>query len=116
MNKKLREAVSHDIHVINEKFLDEITSTAKFDDFEKLIAKHSIHTCGSNLKTRVDLCVKSNETVATNKTESKFLIKSLGDDGSGKVKMKVKGKKSSIYYYFQHQYFNLYTNVKAAPL
>jgi len=116
MNKKLREAVSHDIHVISEKFLDEITSTAKFDDFEKLIAKHSIHTCGSNLKTRVDLCVKSNETVATNKTESKFLIKSLGDDGSGKVKMKVKGKKRSIYFYFQHQYFNLYTNEKAAPL
>ena len=91
MNKKLREAVSLDIHIISENFLDEITSTSKFEDFEKLITKHKIHTCGSDLKTRVDLCVKSNETITNKTEESKFLIKSLGD-GSGKVKMKVKGK------------------------
>jgi hypothetical protein len=105
MNKKLREAVSHDIHVISEKFLDEITCSAKFDDFEKLIAKHSIHTCGSNLKTRVDLCVKSNETVSSNASESKFLIKSLGDGGSGKVKMKVKGKKIKSIFVFSMSIF-----------
>ena len=90
MNKKLKEAVSLDIHVISEKFLDEITSTTNFEEFEKLILKHKLHTCGSDLKKRVDLCVQSNETSASNSAESKFLIKSLGD-GSGKVKMKVKG-------------------------
>ena len=90
MNKKLKEAVSYDIHVISENFLDEINSTAKYEDLEKLIFKHSIHTCGSDLKTRVDLCLKSNTDVKTNAAEAKFLIKSSGD-GSAKIKMKVKG-------------------------
>ena len=92
MNKKLREAVSLDIHVIGEKFLDEIGSTIKSDELINLILKHSVHTCGSVLKTRIDLCVKSNDKVKADKLETKYAIKSLGD-GSGKVKMKVKGTK-----------------------
>ena len=90
MNKKLREAVSHNIHVIGEKFLDELSSGVKLEDMEKVILNHNLHTCGSDLKVRIDLCRTSNERVKTDAVESKFAIKSLGD-GSGKIKMKVKG-------------------------
>jgi poly [ADP-ribose] polymerase len=94
MNKKMREAVAHDIHVIGEAFLDEIKSFHKAEDLKGLILKHCIHAgCGSDLETRIALCAKTMSEVskAEERVEKKFAIKSLGDDGTGKVKMKIKG-------------------------
>ena len=92
MNKKMRDAQLLGIHVISEKFIDEITSpeSSKGVDLEKLILKHNIASWGSDLKARMDYCIKTNQTSEAESLEAKFSMKSVGD-GTGKMKMKVQG-------------------------
>jgi poly [ADP-ribose] polymerase len=93
LTKKVKEAKSNKVHVVSEAFLDEfaVDKIAANDsvNLESLIEKYSICDWGSDLKTRMDLCVKSHEQKALDK-EQKYSLKSATGDGSGKIKMKMK--------------------------
>jgi poly [ADP-ribose] polymerase 1 len=89
--KKVQDAKSNDVHVIDEAFLNEINTcdTSKVDLLE-MITRHSLATWGSDLKTRIELSRETYEKAIEEANESRFSLKSVGD-GSGKIKMKVKG-------------------------
>lgn len=88
MSKKVKESKLHDVHVVGEEFLKDLSSSDTNKDIEQLITKNNIGSWGSDLKARIKLSIESNEKVTTEKVEAKFANKSIGD---GKVKMKVKG-------------------------
>jgi poly [ADP-ribose] polymerase 1 len=89
--KKVEDAKSSDVHVIDEAFLNEInTCDPSKVDLLEMINKHNLATWGSDLKTRIAFCRETYEKAVEEANEQRFSLKSVGD-GSGKIKMKVKG-------------------------
>ena len=89
LGKKVLEAQQLDIHVISEKFLDDLCQLPrnKIDALE-LMNKHNIGSWGSDWKTRIDLCAQFNEALIKSTSENRFKSKSSVD---GVMKMKIKG-------------------------
>ena len=91
--KKIRDCESCKVHVVDEAICDELEKPLNPKtplDIDSLIAKYHISTwTPEDLKTRMETCVKAHESKEVDKSD-KYSIKSLGD-GSGKIKMKVKG-------------------------
>jgi hypothetical protein len=89
--KKIDQAQTLDVHVIDEKFLQDLVDKPvdQLGNIEDLILKHNLATWGSDLKTRIQTCIGLNELhekLKRDNKESKFSIKS-----NGTVKLKVKG-------------------------
>lgn len=95
MLKKMRECESADVHVVDEAICEELEKQPSNNstplDVEALILKHNIATWGSDLKSRMTASIQANEKKSTDLVENKFSLKSSMGDGSGKMKMKVKG-------------------------
>lgn len=89
LGKKVLEAQELEIHVISEKFLNDLCKSPrnKINTLE-LILKHNIGSWGSDLRARIDLCVQTNESTIKNATEKRFKSKSGVD---GMMRMKIKG-------------------------
>lgn len=90
MNKKMRESESSDIFIVSEAFLDDLETDCKNIKIQSLIENHKICSWGSDLKLKIENCLAENEKHASEKSEKFSVIKSIGD-GSGKIKMKIKG-------------------------
>lgn len=89
MGKKLTQSEELEIHVIDEQILHDLCNVARETiKPEELILKHNIATWGSDLKSRIELCIQTNEALVKNVSENKFKSKS-GSDGI--IKMKIKG-------------------------
>jgi len=94
MGKKVLQSQELDIHVVSEEFIDDLCQIPRDEiNLQDLISKHSIATWGSDIKFRIEACVKANEEMITKKAENKFIAKS---GASGIVKLKLKGKDVSL--------------------
>lgn len=94
--KKVRDCESCEVYMVDEAICDELekplSTKSPALDIEALILKHSITPwTPCDLKQRMRECVEANEAKKTTKEESYSLKSSLGGDGSGKIKLKVKG-------------------------
>jgi len=87
--KKVLQSQEFDIHVVSEKFLDDLCRIPREKiNIHELIAKHNIASWGSDLHMRIEACIKANEALASKTAENKFKVKS---GSNGVVKLKLKG-------------------------
>ncbi len=88
MIKKVKEAEELNIHVVDEKFIDNLNSVKldKLINVEEMILKHNIASWGSDLKTRIELSAKTNEQKLIDDKEEK----SSKSNVSSRIKMKIK--------------------------
>lgn len=90
MGKKIQQSQTSDVHVIDEAFLDDLKSLkAENISIEDLISKHNIAKWGSDLKSRIQMCIGNNqlqEKLRKDSSEKKYSTKSTGT-----VKVRVKG-------------------------
>lgn len=91
--KKVRDCEDCEVYMVDEAICDELEKPINPKtpiDIEALILKHNITPwTPADLKTRIQESIKANETKKADK-ENHFSKSSHGD-GSGKIKMKVKG-------------------------
>ena len=86
MSKKIKDAQTHDVHVVSEEFLDKADST-KDTTIEALVVAHSVASWGGPIQDRIDKSLRSHE-IKHSKSEARFLPTNNGDT---KVKLKLKG-------------------------
>ena len=87
MNKKVQEAKDFDVHVVDEAFINDLSTENV--NIEELILKHNIGSWGSDLKKRIELSKRSNEDHQAISSDLKY--SKSASSGSGLVKMKIKG-------------------------
>lgn len=91
MNKKMRECEEEKIVVVSENFLKDLQDDKNVKKVFDLIMDNKLSEWSSDVEKKIEECKQFYEKKETEeKTEKYSAIKSIGD-GSGKIKMKVKG-------------------------
>lgn len=92
--KKVRDCEDCEVYMVDEAICEELEKPLNPKcpiDIEALILKHNITPwTPADLKTRMKESIQANEAKVTSK-EDNFSLKSSMGDGSGKIKMKLKG-------------------------
>lgn len=90
-NKKIRDCQSYQVTVVGENFLKDLQDGKNTKDALGLITDNTISSWLSCLSDKIESCKRRYEEIKSlEKTEKYSIVKSIGD-GSGKVKMKIKG-------------------------
>ncbi|CAF0920722.1 unnamed protein product [Brachionus calyciflorus] len=91
MNKKLRDCESNGIVVLSENFLKDLQNLKIKKEAIDLFKENMISSWTVDLENKIEICRKFYDKKLTEEKVEKYsAIKSIGD-GSGRIKMKIKG-------------------------